>query len=254
MALRLNRWRALPVALTAVLMAGCGAQPAPTGVPDARTELHVMAQDAATVPPGHGKKFLAQLGLTAGQKARLKEIKADMPKLDKAQFKGWTSTFRTLVKADPVDQAALTSLITDVFTTLNSLSTKKIDLVGKARDVLTVDQRKQVAVAILAHVGAVGDEHEDHADLNLTASQKAAFEWMKAYTKPKLLAALASYMLTGDKAALTQAWTFPDVATHSQAMSAAIASMTPKQRKRLLVHMDRAHARMHAHDETTSSL
>lgn len=254
MALRLNRWRALPVALTAVLMAGCGAQPQPTGIPDARADLHVMAQDATAVPPGHGKKFLEQLGLTAGQKARLKEIKADMPKLDKAQFKGWVSTFRTLVKADTVDQAALTSLITDVFTTLDTLAAKKIDLVAKARDVLTEAQRKQVAVAVLAHVGAVGTEHEDNADLALTASQKAAFAWLKAYTKPKLLSAFASYMLTGDKAALTQAWTFSDVATHAQAMAAAIASMTPAQRKKLLAHMDRAHKRMAAHDEASSSL
>lgn len=253
MSLRTNRWPLWPLSLTIVLMAGCGSPaggPGATAQPEA-PRRHVLQEggEAAPVPPGHGSRFMARLGLTPGQKARLKEIKADWPKPDRAQMTALSGQFKTLLGATPLNQDALENLMTLVLGQVNQRGAKQVALAEKARGVLTESQRQRVAVAVLAHLNGTKSPGVDHAALALTPEQKAAFAWTKAMTKTRKMAALASFLLSGDKDALMAAWTVEAPQAKARAMAAAIASMTSAQRTALIAQMERAHAQGH-HGET----
>lgn len=250
MSLRTKRWPLWPLSLTIVLMAGCGSPmggPGATEQPEA-PRLRVL-QEGGGAEPGHGSRFMARLGLTPGQKARLKEIKADWPKPDRAQMKALGAQFETLLKAEPLNQDSLENLMTLVLAQVNQHGARQVALAEKARGVLTESQRQQVAVAVLAHLNGTESRGVDHAALALTPEQQAAFAWTKAMTKSRKMAALASFLLSGDKGALTQAWTVEAPEAKARAMAAAIASMTSAQRTALIAQMKRAHAQGH-HGET----
>jgi hypothetical protein len=253
MSLRTKRWPLWPLSLTIVLMAGCGSPmggPGATEQPEA-PRLRVLQEggDATPVQPGHGSRFMARLGLTPGQKARLKEIKADWPKPDRAQMKALGAQFETLLKAEPLNQDSLENLMILVLAQVNQRGARQVALAEKARGVLSESQRQQVAVAVLAHLNGTKSPGVDHAALALTPEQKAAFAWTKAMTRTRKMAALASFLLSGDQGALTQAWTVEAPEAKAKAMAVAIASMTVAQRTALIAQMERAHAQGH-HGET----
>ncbi|MFN3429599.1 MAG: hypothetical protein ACK46X_06570 [Candidatus Sericytochromatia bacterium] len=243
MSLRTNRWRLWPIGLALTLAAGCGSPPGGLGAaerPEPPRPFGVLQNgDRAGVPADHGQRFMAEFGLTAGQKARLAEIKADWPTKAELQRTAATAQFKGLLQADEVDRPALENLLTLVLQQFNQMATKQVLLVEKARGVLTASQRQKAAVAVLAHVDATGASGQ--TSLDLTPDQRAAFAWTKQMTKARKKAALASYMLTGDEAALKAAWTIDQIGDKVTRMSEAIASMTPAQRQALITHMDEAH-------------
>jgi Spy/CpxP family protein refolding chaperone len=244
MFLRTNRWMIGPLGLALALTAGCGSPPSGVGAverPQAAPNYRVLVDTA--MPADHGQRFMAQLRLSAGQKTRLAEIKADWPTPAEFQLSTATDQFKGLMQADEVDQPAVENLLTLVLGRYNQMVAKRVLLVEKARGVLTATQRQKVAVAVLAHVGAT--DSGSGATLNLTPEQRAAFAWTKGMTKARKKAALASYMLTGDEAALKAAWTIDEIDAKVARMSEALASMTFAQRKALIKHMDEAHKDMH---------
>lgn len=245
MSLRTNRWKLWPLGLALSLAAGCGSPPGGVGAverPAAAPNYRVLVDDRGEVPANHGQRFMAELRLSAGQKTRLAEIKADWPTLAEFQLTTATDQFKGLMQAEEVDQPALENLLTLVLGRYNQMVAKRILLVEKARGVLTPTQRQKAAVAVLAHVGATGSGSSTM--LNLTPDQRAAFAWTKQMTKARKKAALASYMLTGDEAALKAAWTLDDIDGKVTRMSEALASMTLAQREALIKHMDEAHKDM----------
>lgn len=247
MSLRKNRWPLWPIGLAAALATGCGGPAGdwrPAAPPDAATGLRVLQENgaAARVPADHGRRFLARLGLTPGQRARLREIKADWPKTDAARLTGASEEFKEILRGDPLNPQALGSLLTTVLSGYDAKATRRAAVADKARDVLTPAQRQQVAVALLAHLNGPAERPADAPDLALTAEQKAAFAWTKDLSKARRMAALASFMLTGDDAALTAAWTVRATPAQVARMVAAIAAMTSDQREALIVAMEQAHA------------
>ena len=244
MSLRTNRWMLWPLGLALSLTAGCGSPPGGAGAverPQAAPNYRVLV-DSPT-PADHGRRFMAQWGLSAGQKTRLAEIKADWPTPAEFQLSTATDQFKGLMQADEVDQPAVENLLTLVLGRYNQMVAKRVLLVEKARGVLTATQRQKAAVAVLAHVGAT--DSGSGTSLNLTPEQKAAFAWTKQMTRARQKAALASYMLTGDEAALKAAWSVDEIDSKVTRMSEALASMTVAQRKALIKHMDEAHRDMH---------
>lgn len=246
MSLRMNRWPLWPVGLAMALVAGCGGPAGMGGMaapPDAATGRRVLQERAAErMPADHGRDFLARLGLTPGQRARLKEIKADWPKVDAARLTGSSEEFKELLRGDPLNREALDSLITTVLAEYDAKAARRVAVAEKARDVLTAAQRQQVAVGLLAHLNVAGERPADTPDLALTAEQQAAFAWTKDLSKANRMAALASFMLTGDRAALTQAWTVRATAAQVERMVAALAELTSDQREALIAAMEQAHA------------
>ncbi|HEY9723289.1 MAG TPA: Spy/CpxP family protein refolding chaperone [Oscillatoriaceae cyanobacterium] len=259
----------LVAALITALLAGCGFRqpiaPAPVGNPDDSATTYEVQQadpaDGTTADPADGAMHrhnplacLDKLDLTADQRAKIDAIRAQgSTDLTRADIQAWGAQFTTLMQADSVDRAALRSLLTEVLDKLQAHTTAMVDQLVQIRDVLTDDQRKQAAVMLLDRSSRGGDGwrghhhwrdgmREDGKDgLGLSREQRAAFRWKWRFSHRRLRAAIASFMLTGDRAALVDAVTIPNQSDTIDRMVTVLAGLTADQRATLLRKMMRHH-------------
>lgn len=237
MIIKPNRSLALALAAAAVWAAGCGT-PAPQGhssLPGStnRTLLQVdnTATSMAATPspaaspttPKDPMAMWKDLALTADQQTKIKALVAPLKSTeDRAALR---QQFITLIGADPMDKAALTTFITQRIQARDTRMKAKIQFIEAVRDVLTADQRQKAAVIILNKLamgrkgmGAnVQMKASDEAAVSAEAATPATPASPAATPDPKckrhhghhmrVWAAAAAYMLTGDKTALETALT-----------------------------------------------
>lgn len=240
------------LALSASLLAGCGA-------PQALTQPAPGARSVQNMTEAEKKKemdaFLEKLELTEDQKTQLKALKDEFKAgIDMDEVKELHTQMKELLKADEVDKAKLTTLLTEATAKKQAYLTKAVDMMVKVREILTEEQRQTVAVAILDKFGERrAGKGKKKDDLGLTRGQRQAFMGMR-HVKRSMMAAVGSFMLTGDKEALTTAFTLKDRAAMVEKMAGVLAGMTKAQREKLVTKIEKAHEKRVPKDDDTDEV
>jgi Spy/CpxP family protein refolding chaperone len=183
----------LAVAVSAVMLAGCGAI---AGQADRSAAYEVMGLGTpvseiagpgeARIPP----QFAKRLNLTEAQQAQMKAIVQKYRSEQKVgDFKARRAQLRALLLADQVDGAALRSFFQAHIAEMEAKAPQRAAMMGELRAVLTDAQRSELVKVIdqegpkhKAHFEGMHRQFRDAllADLNLTEAQKQKFDALQA--------------------------------------------------------------------------
>lgn len=245
-----KRWQGfLALAVGTSVVAGCGMAPAST--PSALEARSVLAEQEADKKKAHGTlAFLDTLELTEAQKTQLQTIKDEFKAgIDKTQITALKTQVKEALLAETVDKAKLTTLLTQGLDMKQAHLTRMVDLLDKVREVLTEEQRKALAVAILDKMSAKREKKDKPTDAAAAKDEdKKMRRGMKRH-KRAMMAAIGSFMLTGDKAALTQALTLTDKEAKVQKLVDKFAGMTLDERQKLVEKIEKKHERPKGDDD-----
>jgi Spy/CpxP family protein refolding chaperone len=237
-----RKWSAsLAIASATTWVVGCGSTPPnPTATRQlqATTEGEI-ADLGATTPatpmptPGtsqsaHWAKLIETLGLSAEQKTKIEALFANMKasgdRLAKRQ------EFESLLSGDTVDAKALEAFLRAKISEHDKAMTLKIDAIVGVREILTPAQRQTAVEAILAHLAMRSDDGAQH---------RGTRKWHR-HMMP--WAAVASFMLTGDRPTLTTALAHnKNREDHLKKVIAKLVGMDKEDRLEMIAEMKSGH-------------
>jgi Spy/CpxP family protein refolding chaperone len=240
MAITMKWSAALAIAAMTVWGAGCGTQP--TQPQPQALALVAPAAEAQTTyelqnEARHAKKwqeFLDQLNLTADQKTKVDALK---DKMKKGDWSAKRKEFADLISGDTVDQAKLQTFFQGVVTDFDARIKDKVSALEDFREILTADQR-QKAVQLILDKMASKKHHRHH----MRHRGHKFMQMLGGLGHHRLWPAAASFLLSGDKAALEKAFTSektPD--QRVKKLVDAIMDMDKDDRMELVEHMKRHH-------------
>lgn len=230
-----QKWQGfMAIGMCTTLMAGCGASPLSTS--PARNdgplllERTVLSQMDGQEKPSGLMDMVEALKLTDEQKTKIKALKdAFKPGITMEDLKTLGAQLKEQLLADEVDKAKMTTLLMDAFDKKQAHMTAVADLMVKVREILTDDQRKALAVAILDKMATKGKDKAQKMDDSTTKDK--VHKHKRGFRK---MAAVASFMLTGDKETLTTAFTMTNKEEIVQKLVDKFAGMSKESRQKLV--------------------
>jgi Spy/CpxP family protein refolding chaperone len=220
-------------AIVATTLAGCGATLA-------RVQANDQMSPTAQAAPGHHGRggMLADLNLSADQKAQLKAIMQKARTSKGAPDKTARERFHALWSAPTLDQAALKALIQEHQAAGAKAREARVAALVEARNVLTPEQREKVATMLEARGAKMAGHQRPQGkrphgqQTTLSAEQQAQLKALleKRRGAGNRTAAFAAFARTGDTAGLAAAMAAPDLADDFVAFA---ATLTAEQRTKL---------------------
>jgi Spy/CpxP family protein refolding chaperone len=220
----------LLAAIGASMLTGCGATMARVQSND---QVMTTPQAAGAHGRHRGAGVLADLNLTADQKAQLKAIMQKARTSAGAPDRTLRQRFHALWTAPTVDGAALKALLEERAATGAKARDARVAALVEARNVLTAEQREKIAAAIEAR-GAKATQRPQHSPRpsSLSADTQAKLKALveKRRAGGSQLAAFAAFARTGDAEALKAAMTPVDL---SDDLVALATSLSQEERTKL---------------------